>query len=221
MKTNENRLQWKPSLSRSVAITAEQWVFRQHRDIVFLFPNKKKLFAPEYSKSIFAFIKTRMMNIIKSTKIKQGYFSFVIFFWLRYSLKLSSWFQEESLLSSWKKKNSWLQNVTILGTVSVQFRYECHGQRFILFPSSLCTFSHRLTNKCHKEGSKHFAEMPTWISGHTVFTISCRDISLSFMISTKTTCIWLLNPLRFFFFFVHGFQIFFYDRFFKWSMQRI
>lgn len=104
MKTNENRLQWKPSLSRSVAITAEQWVFRQHWDIVFLFPNKKKLFAPEYSKSIFAFIKTRMMNIIKSTKIKQGFFSFVIFFWLRYSLKLSSWFQEECLLSSWKKK---------------------------------------------------------------------------------------------------------------------
>lgn len=160
------------------------------------------------------------MNIIKSTKIKQGFFSFVIFFWLRYSLKLSSWFQEECLLSSWKK-NSWLKNVTILGTVSVQFRNECHGQRFILFPSSLCTFSHRLTNKCHKEGSKHFAEMPTWISGHTVFTISCRDISLSFMISTKTTCIWLLNPLRFIFFSYMDFKFFFYDRFFKWSMQRI
>lgn len=161
------------------------------------------------------------MNIIKSTKIKQGFFSFVIFFWLRYSLKLSSWFQEECLLSSWKK-NSWLKNVTILGTVSVQFRYECHGQRFILFPSSLCTFSHRLTNKCHKEGSKHFAEMPTWISGHTVFTISCRDISRSFsvMISTKTTCIWLLNPLRFIFFRTWILN-FFYYRFFKWSMQRI
>lgn len=119
-----------------------------------------------------------------------------------------------------KKKNCWLKNVTILGTVSVQFRNECHGQRFILFPSSLCTFSHRLTNKCHKEGSKHFAEMPTWISGHTVFTISCRDISLSFMISTKTTCIWLLNPLRFIFFRTWILN-FFYDRFFKWSMQRI
>lgn len=199
MKTNENRLQWKPSLSRSVAITAEQWVFRQHRDIVFLFPNKKKTFCPRIFKKYFCFYKDQDDEYYQINKNKKRLFFIRNFFWLRYSLKLSSWFQEECLLSSWKK-NSWLKNVTILGTVSVQFRYECHGQRFILFPSSLCTFSHRLTNKCHKEGSKHFAEMPTWISGHTVFTMSCRDISLSFMISTKTTCIWLLNPLRFIFF---------------------
>lgn len=162
-----------------------------------------------------------MINIIKSTKIKQGFFSFVIFFLVEILIK--NWVAgfRKNVYCPAEKKNSWLKNVTILGTVSVQFRYECHGQRFILFPSSLCTFSHRLTNKCHKEGSKHFAEMPTWISGHTVFTISCRDISLSFMISTKTTCIWLLNPLRFFFFSYMDFKFFFYDRFFKWSMQRI
>lgn len=208
MKTNENRLQWKPSLSRSVAITAEQWVFRQHRDIVFLFPNKKKLFSPRIFKNYFCFYKDQDDEYYQINKNKKRLFFIRNFFWLRYSLKLSSWFQEECLLSSWKK-NSWLKNVTILGTVSVQFRNECHGQRFILFPSSLCTFSHRLTNKCHKEGSKHFAEMPTWISGHTVFTISCRDISLSFMISTKTTCIWLLNPLRFIFFSYMDFNFFF------------
>lgn len=168
----------------------------------FFISKQKKTFCPRIFKKYFCFYKDQDDEYYQINKNKTRLF-FIrnFFFWLRYSLKLSSWFQEECLLSSWKK-NSWLKNVTILGTVSVQFRNECHGQRFILFPSSLCTFSHRLTNKFHKEGSKHFAEMPTWISGHTVFTISCRDISRSFsvMISTKTTCIWLLNPLRFFFF---------------------
>lgn len=175
----------------------------------FFISKQKKTFCPRIFKKYFCFYKDQDDQYYQINKNKTRLFFICnFFFWLRYSLKLSSWFQEECLLSSWKK-NSWLKNVTILGTVSVQFRYECHGQRFILFPSSLCTFSHRLTNKCHKEGSKHFAEMPTWISGHTVFTISCRDISLSFMISTKTTCIWLLNPLRFFFFSYMDFKFFF------------
>lgn len=165
----------------------------------FFISKQKKTFCPRIFKKYFCFYKDQDDEYYQINKNKKRLFFIRNFFWLRYSLKLSSWFQEECLLSSWKK-NSWLKNVTILGTVSVQFRYECHGQRFILFPSSLCTFSHRLTNKCHKEGSKHFAEMPTWISGHTVFTMSCRDISRSFMISSKTTCIWLLNPLRFIFF---------------------
>lgn len=176
----------------------------------FFISKQKKTFCPRIFKKYFCFYKDQDDEYYQINKNKTRHFFIRNFFWLRYSLKLSSWFQEECLFSSWKK-NSWLKNVTILGTVSVQFRYECHGQRFILFPSSLCTFSHRLTNKCHKEGSKHFAEMPTWISGHTVFTISCRDISRSFsvMISTKTTCIWLLNPLRFFFFSYMDFKFFF------------
>lgn len=120
----------------------------------FFISKQKKTFCPRIFKKYFCFYKDQDDEYYQINKNKTRLFFIRNFFWLRYSLKLSSWFQEECLLSSWKKKNSWLQNVTILGTVSVQFRYECHGQRFILFPSSLCTFSHRLTNKSHKEGKQ-------------------------------------------------------------------
>lgn len=70
----------------------------------FFISKQKKTFCPRIFKKYFCFYKDQDDEYYQINKNKTRLFFIRNFFWLRYSLKLSSWFQEECLLSSWKKK---------------------------------------------------------------------------------------------------------------------